>query len=237
VTQVEPQHFTPDSPTYVVRPITAQDLVDEQLRARDFWRASPTNLYYRQFQPQTLLLLHLVRSSGARSVLELGCNVGRNLNWIRHSIPGIRVAGLDVNPDAIAVGRDYFGFNDQQLWVADDTSLARLADDSFDVIFTVSVLDHLPDIEDTLRQMLRIARKRLFLIELVLPTFGRIDDPRCIDCSYSHDYLAMLQRLPCRRVTVEPAPLAEGILEHYQLFQVEPARPTSWSWLRRLTHR
>jgi SAM-dependent methyltransferase len=223
MTQSEQDRFTSDTPDYVVRPITAQDIADEQVRAREFWRLSPTNLYYRQFAPQTLLLIHLLRGIGAQSVLEVGCNVGRNLNWIRRYVPGIHVAGLDVNPDAIVAGREYFGFSEQELWVADDRSLGRLADRSYDAIFTVSVLDHLPEIEETLRHMLRIARQRLFLIELVLPSFGRIDDPRCIDCSYSHDYLSILRGLACKQVRAEPTPLAEGILEHYQLFEVEPA--------------
>jgi SAM-dependent methyltransferase len=219
--------FEPDAPTYVVRPMRESELTDEREHARAFWRESPTNLYYRQFQPQALLLVHLLRSIGATSVLELGCNVGRNLYWIKRSVPGIRVSGLDVNPDAVAAGRDFFEFSENELWVADDSSLAHVPTDAFDAVFTVSVLDHLPEVEDTLRQMLRIARLRVMLIELVLPRFGRIDDPRCIDCSYSHDYAAIFGRLPCELLTHAPAPLGEGILEHYQLYEARPTPATS----------
>jgi SAM-dependent methyltransferase len=218
------ERFVADTPDYIVRPIDAAAVKRERQRARVFWQASPTNDYYRQFQPQTLLLMHILRSIGSRSVLELGCNVGRNLYWIKRFLPGIRVAGLDVNPNAIVAGKALFGFTDDELWVADDDSLTGIGAGSFDAVFTVSVLDHLPEIEDTVRQMLRIAKRRVLLIELALSEFGQINDPRCIDCSYSHDYVGIFSRLRCDIVSHAPAPLGEGILEHYEFFEAKPKR-------------
>ena len=84
--------------------------------------------------------------------------MGRNLFWLRRTL-GLKVAGFDVNQDAISIGRDYFGFDEQTLWVAGADTLDLLPQASQDAVFTVSVLDHLPKVDGVLEDMLRIARK------------------------------------------------------------------------------
>ena len=90
------------------------------------------------------------------------------------------VEGIEVNPDHVVEGRDRFNLGDR-LWLGDDRSLEGLPDDYVDVTFTVSVLDHIPDVRQCVLNMIRISRLRVILIELVLPQHGRISDPSGVD--------------------------------------------------------
>ena len=214
-----PDRFIGDDVPYEVAPFPEAGA--EAVEARRFWETLPLDPYYWQFQPQTLLLLQMLGAVGADSAFEVGCNVGRNLFWIKRTL-GAQVSGVDVNPRAIDKGRRYFGLGEHEIAVGDERAVAALPARSVDVAFTVSVLDHLPRIDETLAEMVRVARKRVILVELVLPRFGVITDARCVRCSYSHDYAAAIARLPARLVSRRPTPLGEGILEHYQTLEIEP---------------
>jgi len=85
---------------------------------------------------------------------------------------------------------------------------SRMATGSFDAVFTVSVLI------TCRRSTTRCGNcfespGGASAPELVLPTFGQVDDPRCVAYSYSHDYLSILGRLPCQIVSRMPAPLVK----------------------------
>jgi len=209
-----------DASEYRVTPFA--DVPVEARRAKQFWSELPLDPYYFQFQPQTLLLIHLLQGLRAESAFELGCNVGRNVFWLARAIPGLRITGVDVNPRAIAKGREVFGLGANVISVGDESALADLPARSIDVIYTVSVLDHLPRVDTVLGEMVRVAKKRVILIELVLPKTGVIDDPRCVQCSYSHDYPSLVAALPARIASHAKTPLGPEILEHYQTLEIEP---------------
>ena len=89
------------------------------------------------------------------SVLEVGANVGRNLHWIRRALPRSASRAFDVAGQNVTEGRSLFGFTPDELWVGDERSLTSLPDDYVDLVFTVSVLDHIPDVATSLAEMLR----------------------------------------------------------------------------------
>jgi SAM-dependent methyltransferase len=105
--------------------------------------------------------------AGAQSVLELGCNVGRNLWMLTRRHPGLAVAGVDINPEAVALARRHV---DGDLFVGDLYDLAAtLGDRRADVVFTMGVLIHLhPDtLPAILREMAARARRAVVLVEQV----------------------------------------------------------------------
>lgn len=79
---------------------------------------------------------------GIGSLLEVGTNSGRNLEVVRRSHPNVRLAGIDVNPRAIAFARAK-GL-DIDFRVADANRWEE-PPGSWDAILTMSVLDHIPD--------------------------------------------------------------------------------------------
>ena len=78
----------------------------------------------------------------AESFFEFGCSAGYNLNRIKEKIPDALYMGIDINETAITKGKDELKL---RLRVADETYLDFFDDNAFDVVFTSSVLNHLPD--------------------------------------------------------------------------------------------
>lgn len=83
-------------------------------------------------------------------------------------------------------------------------------------------LDHLPDPAPALKEMARLATKRLVLVELTLPDFGSVDDPRCVPFSYSHDYEKLFADLGIRLLKRTRTPCGEDISEHYTTYELLP---------------
>lgn len=79
---------------------------------------------------------------GFTSALEIGCNVGGNLEWIAPVLPTGRTVGVDINHKALAQIRRRLP-EVGTLW-----SPARelpFRDRSFDLVFTMGVLIHQPE--------------------------------------------------------------------------------------------
>ena len=102
------------------------------------------------------------------SVLELGPNAGPNLNRL-HQLGYTKLFGVDINPRALEEMREAFpGLAAvATMWNGSfEEVLPTFDDDSFDVVFTSGVLMHLhPSSHDVMRQMARIARKHVCIIE------------------------------------------------------------------------
>ncbi len=118
---------------YVERNIGAYD------ERRGFWRS-------------------LLASVKPRSVLEVGCNVGGNLQWVAEKVDVRNVAGIDVNKKALAQLRGRVpGVN--AIWGS--ARELPFEDASFDLVFTMGVLIHQPDesLPDVMDEMVRVSRR------------------------------------------------------------------------------
>src|SRR6516164_877998 len=137
-----------------------------------------------------------------RPVLEFGCNVGRNLSVLRECAPALILKGVDINAEAVAFGRHEQGLD---LTQADESFLQAQAENSFDVVFTVSVLDHLPNPGPVLADMVRVSRLGVLLLEPSLGKEGKVLKPESCQSgsptsetpySYSWDYERLARELP-----------------------------------------
>jgi len=92
-------------------------------------------------------------------VLEVACGTGWNIaNFVD---AGFNYYGLDISETAIAKCIDKAP-NEKFLNVSVD-DLTRLKDGAFDIIYCASMLEHLKDHERALAELIRIARKHLFV--------------------------------------------------------------------------
>jgi SAM-dependent methyltransferase len=127
-------------------------------------------------------LLNAVKNiSGASSFLELGCNSGRNLYALLLQYPNAIAVGIDINPEAIKLARKMCP--KAQFFVGDITEyslLREFPDNSFDVVFTMAVLVHIPpgQVKKHINEMYRIAAKAVILIE---PHAERVIRNRVLD--------------------------------------------------------
>jgi spore coat polysaccharide biosynthesis protein SpsF len=83
----------------------------------------------------------IVTTTGCRSALEIGCNVGGNLRWLAPRLPEGATVGVDINRKALSALHAAYPAIDA-LW-----SPARdlpFRDRRFDLVFTMGVLIHQP---------------------------------------------------------------------------------------------
>jgi len=101
------------------------------------------------------------------SVLEVGCNCGRNLNLL-HGIGYKNIRGVEISSEAAEYAWAVYPAIANRITVSDAQSfLAVCPPNSYDVIFTQSVLMHVPPEEDYLfAQMARVARKIILTCEI-----------------------------------------------------------------------
>jgi hypothetical protein len=107
----------------------------------------------------------VVGTLGIGSLLEVGTNSGRNLQVIRSMHPTTRLAGIDVNQEAIAFAKSKqldidFRIADANHWTE--------APDAWEAMLTMSVLDHIPDdvIEALAANMVRSTSRYIITVEL-----------------------------------------------------------------------
>ena len=83
---------------------------------------------------------HVFTLVKAESVLEIGCNVGSNLQWIAKHLPGGRLSGIDINRQALERAKQRLPGAELLLGSA---SKLPFPDGSIDFVFTTGLLIHL----------------------------------------------------------------------------------------------
>ncbi len=102
----------------------------------------------------------LVGDLGVTSALEVGCNVGANLQWLAEMLGPERCAGVDVNEKALQTLRERVPGVDARAASARELPYG---DGSFDLVFTTGVLIHVPtaDLDAVVREVLRCSRRHV----------------------------------------------------------------------------
>lgn len=123
---------------------------------------------------QTIALFEeiLDHTSLTDSFLEVGCNAGRNLDYLY--LQGYRnLSGIEISPFAIDVFRETFprSFASSTIYIGDAISeLMKIPDQSIDIVFTCTVLTIIKNHENLLfSELTRVSKKFIFLLEM-LPT-------------------------------------------------------------------
>jgi ubiquinone/menaquinone biosynthesis C-methylase UbiE len=90
-------------------------------------------------------------------LLEVGCGVGAVLAVLGQEYPGVRLAGVDIEPRQIEFGRGHLARAglEADLRVADALDLP-FDDESFDHIWMIWFLEHVPDPPAALREARRV---------------------------------------------------------------------------------
>jgi SAM-dependent methyltransferase len=129
-------------------------------------------------------------------ILEVGCNVGRNLAYLRDQ--GYeQVSGVEINPHAVELLRKtYPQLADAKIHNAPaEEVLPALESKSFDLVFTMAVLEHVhPDSKAVFQHIARIGAE-LLCIEPTASSSHR---------QYPHDIPAIFKSLGCELVDKIP---------------------------------
>lgn len=109
------------------------------------------------------------------SLLEIGCASGPNLFNLAEKFPHIKLYGVDISRHAIEVGKKFFEEkkdgairNVELARVKSGSDLKLFADKSLDIIITDAALIYIGEdkINELAKEMLRVAKKALILVEL-----------------------------------------------------------------------
>jgi SAM-dependent methyltransferase len=142
--------------------------MDKQASLHEFWRQptppgnNPHDYVRATGRSQALLEIVSDLPTDAR-ILEVGCNAGRNIAYLfDHGYTGVE--GVDINPHAVELLRKAFPqLADREIHIgAAGETLPKFADDEFDLVYTMAVLEHIhPDESTVFDDMARIGKQVL----------------------------------------------------------------------------
>lgn len=160
-----------------------------------YWRspdgANNPATYYGSAERSTFLLSLIKKHVGPdASIIELGCNVGRNLNYLWQA--GYRnLSGVEINEDAIKKMKE--GYPDMKPTIYRGTIEDRIKEmEQYDLVFTMAVLEHIHrDSEWVFSEMARIAMKYLITIE---------DEKNASERHFPRNYKQIFESLHLREI-------------------------------------
>lgn len=118
-------------------------------------------------------------------VLEVGCNIGGNLQWIAGEAPSRRVIGVDINEKALSLLTRRVPEADAVRSSARDLPFAAAR---FDLVFTMGVLIHQPEetLPSVMAEMVRCSGRWILC--------GEYHSPDTVDIPYRGEQGALFKR-------------------------------------------
>jgi pseudaminic acid biosynthesis-associated methylase len=142
------------------------------------------------------------------SVLEIGCNVGGNLQWIAQKVSPNRIAGVDVNAKALRLLEERVPGVRAMHGPARDLPVA---DRSVDLVFTMGVLIHQPEetLAKVMSEMVRVSKRWVFCAEYYDTETVEVPYRGHEGALFRRDYAGLFQEL----FPLELALVGEGYLD------------------------
>jgi len=145
--------------------------VAEQIRLqRDYYAQTATQYDAMRteeaaaFALATGVLCGVVPALGVSSILDVGAGTGATTRQLRDRLPGVRVVGLEPVQELREVG--YRNGSSPEELVAGDATRLGYADGAFDLVCEFGALHHIPDPARAVGEMLRVARKAVFICDV-----------------------------------------------------------------------
>jgi pseudaminic acid biosynthesis-associated methylase len=128
------------------------------------------------------------------SVLEVGCNIGANLEWICGAIDPRAVCGIDINARALARLHQRFP---RVLATWSTARALPFRNESFDLVFTAGVLIHQPEavLPLVMREVIRCSRRYVLCLEYFAPETIEIEYRGHRGALFKRDYGARYREL------------------------------------------
>ena len=161
---------------------------------------------YVQHEQRSLFLLDLLKQyvSPQSSILEIGCNVGRNLHYL-YQASFRNLVGIEINSKAVDLLRATFPeLVEIPVQIEPvESALPKTPDNSFDIIFTMATLEHVhPESAWIFQEMARVAREYIITIE---------DEKVKIWRSFPRNYRHVFERLGFYQVSEAGCDNIEGL--------------------------
>lgn len=109
-------------------------------------------------------LISIVEHFGIDSILDIGSGTGRGLVQIKKALPHVKALGVEPSAELRRIGHAK-GLSEQELTEGDAMNLV-LGDASFDLVCEFGALHHIPDPKRAVAEMLRVARRAIFISDM-----------------------------------------------------------------------
>ena len=96
------------------------------------------------------------------SVLDTGCGTFWSFPHFQEYFPQARIVGADISPDLLKIGQEKYQINQSDLVCCSSYELP-FEDNAFDIVTEFSMLHHVAEPERVIAEMLRVAKKGIFL--------------------------------------------------------------------------
>jgi len=218
---------------YDVKPIL--NIEEEKVQARNYWSKIFNKTYMKKKLIQTDIIISTFKkyqtkeeNSGNRieSVFEFGCFSGKNLFFLKKEFPSVQAFGIDVNEKAIQLGKKKYSIPIQ---VSNEEGLKEIPTNRYDFVFTLSVIDHLVEPEMACRELVRIAKKYIVLLEPFVGIEGKLIKKRkhgsqeweeFLPFAYSWNYSRIFSSFEVKELSNKPCPLGKiSAGPHYKLYE------------------
>ena len=123
----------------------------------DAWYETPKGKYADAREKE--LFLRLVQPQKGQTLLEVGCGTGHNLEFFAGL--GLDVTGVDCSPSMLCVAASRLGPR-SKLCLGQAGELG-FADNSFDIVTLITVLEFLPEPAKALKEAMRVSRDKVFV--------------------------------------------------------------------------
>jgi len=125
-----------------------------------------------------------------RTYLEIGCNIGRNLDQLSLLDPGLRPSAIEINSKALEFVRSRHHL---QQWFCGPAQEASFPGTTFELVFTSGVLIHVPpvDLLDVMTKMYEWSSKYIVIAEYFNRTPVTIEYQGRPDLLFKRDFGAM----------------------------------------------
>ena len=107
--------------------------------------------------------LHQVPVCRGWSCLEVGCGNGAAALLVAQTY-GVRVVGVDIDPEQIAVARDRAGDRTDVLFTTADATCLPFGDGQFDIVATNKTTHHVPQWLSAIAEMRRVLKPQGYLV-------------------------------------------------------------------------
>lgn len=144
--------------------VKSKDELQKYWRNSDKMNTDPSNYLHGSERSEYLVSLVKQHAKPDASILELGCNVGRNLNHLwkegYHNL-----SGVEINPEALKMMKQ--NFPEMQVIAYEGSIEDRIKElREYDLVFTMAVLEHIHrDSEWVFSEMARKVKGYLITIE------------------------------------------------------------------------
>jgi len=150
-------------------------------------------------EPNQAVVNRLIELGAQGRMLDIGTGPGDIPIRIARRLETARIVAVDLSEPMLAIARDKVaaaGFSDRIAVEFADAGRLPFANDSFDVVFSNTIVHHLPDPLPMLREVNRVSRPDgcLLIRDLYRPeTTGRIDELVALHADSEPDHQRMLR--------------------------------------------